>query len=333
MVRELKPDRMLGLNATPLENNYMEVFSQLDTVEPGVLGTRKQFVEHFCTPIEKYNDQEALARLRQRVAPLILAREKKGVDLPLPPVIEYVRPILLGQQQRDFYEAVRAATDKEVRELLARKGAAKSQIEILAAITRMRMICSDPRICNLPGSERFTSSAKMDDFAVLADEIVREGRRSVVFTEYLEIIELMKAVLQGRGYDFVEVVGSVKGTDRDRRVAGFTQGSQPFFLGTLRAAGHGLELQAANTVILYDQHWNPQKERQAIGRVHRQGVQGPVRVHRLIATGTIEERVEEVKSKKIGMANAFMGNGEGFRSKLSEKDILAMLAPLTPAGQ
>ena len=317
----------LCLTGTPLENHLGELWSQFHFLMPGLLGDEKSFNTEFRTPIEKHGDASRNAFLVRRVKPFLLRRTKEEVAKELPPKTEIVREVELAGAQRDLYETVRLAMDEKVREAIASKGLARSQIVILDALLKLRQVCCDPRLVKLAGHDtRGAPSAKLDELMEMLAELLDEGRKILVFSQFTSMLALIEAELQQRAIAYALLTGDTK--DRAGQVAAFQQGEVPLFLISLKAGGVGLNLTAADTVIHYDPWWNPAVENQATDRAHRIGQDKPVFVYKLIAKGTLEEKIQELQRKKAELADAVLAGGAAQDLALTQADLQAILAPL-----
>jgi len=301
--RLLDASHRLCLTGTPVQNHLGELWSQFNFLMPGLLGDQKSFKADYRKPIEQGNDVQRKDFLARRVKPFMLRRTKDKVATELPPKTEIVLPVELGSAQRDLYETVRVAMDRKVRAEIDRKGLARSHIVILEALLKLRQVCCDPRLIE-PSS--VTDSAKLDTLMELLDTLTSEGRKVLVFSQFTSMLALVGAALRERGTDFVELTGST--LDRAAPVAAFQQGQVGVFLISLKAGGVGLNLTAADTVIHYDPWWNPASENQATDRAWRIGQQQPVFVYKLIARGTLEEKIQEMQRRKGELANAVLVN-------------------------
>ncbi|WP_414675190.1 SNF2-related protein [Massilia sp. CFBP9026] len=303
--RLLDARHRLCLTGTPVQNHLGELWSQFNFLMPGLLGDEKSFKADYRKPIEQGNDVQRKEFLARRVKPFMLRRTKDKVATELPPKTEIVLPVELGGAQRDLYETVRVAMDRKVRAEIDRKGLARSHIVILEALLKLRQVCCDPRLIE-PASA--TGSAKLDTLMELLDTLTSEGRKVLVFSQFTSMLALVGAALRERGTDFVELTGST--LDRAAQVAAFQQGQVGVFLISLKAGGVGLNLTAADTVIHYDPWWNPASENQATDRAWRIGQRQPVFVYKLIARGTLEEKIQELQRRKGELANAVLSNEE-----------------------
>lgn len=328
-LRTLQSRHRLCLTGTPLENHLGELWTQFDFLLPGLLGTEKTFNQHWRHPIERNGDPQRAQLLAQRVRPFVLRRRKDQVATELPPKTTVTRQVTLESSQRDLYETVRVAMQEKVREAIAGDGLARSHIVVLDALLKLRQVCCDPRLLPGDGAERAAGSAKLDLLMTLLPEMVEEGRRILVFSQFTRMLDLIAQALDDGGLPFVMLTGDTR--DRATPVRRFMQGEVPIFLISLKAGGVGLNLTAADTVIHFDPWWNPAAENQASDRAHRIGQDKPVFVYRLIAAGSIEERIAELQQRKSALADSILENGSGTGTAFSEDDLQALLQPLPGA--
>jgi len=327
VVRKLRARHRLCLTGTPLENHLGELWAQFDFLLPGLLGDSKQFARTWRTPIEKQGDVLRRDLLARRLAPFILRRKKEEVARELPEKTVIVRTVELAGGQRDLYETVRAAMDVKVREEIAAKGFNRSQIVILDALLKLRQVCCDPRLLKtVQAAEKVKEHAKLDLLMDMLPELVAEGRRVLVFSQFTAMLELIAQALDKAGIAHLSLTGQT--VAREKVVAEFQAGLAPVFLISLKAGGVGLNLTAADTVIHYDPWWNPAAENQATDRAHRIGQKNRVFVYKLVVAGSIEERIVALQDKKAALAEGVLSEDAGALAKFSEEDIRALLAPL-----
>ncbi|MBE0474431.1 DEAD/DEAH box helicase [Rhodoferax sp.] len=325
---ELNSRHRLCLSGTPMENNLGELWSLFHFLMPGFLGSQKRFAELFRAPIEKQGDPEALHQLRARVTPFMLRRTKALVADELPPKIETVLRVELSGKQADLYETIRLGMEKTVREALDAKGLAKSQITILDALLKLRQVCCDPHLLKLDAAKKVKTSAKLEQLMTMLPEMLAEGRRILLFSQFTSMLTLIEAELQKRGIPWVKLTGQSQG--RDALIDQFTSGQVPLFLISLKAGGTGLNLPQADTVIHYDPWWNPAVEAQATGRAHRIGQSNSVWVVKLVAQGTIEERILALQERKAALAESMYSGSVGRKQPLfNESDLAELLKPLS----
>jgi SNF2 family DNA or RNA helicase len=327
MVRQLEARHRLCLTGTPLENHLGELWSLFDFLMPGLLGDDKQFRRDFRLPIESRQDAAAAARLSQRLRPFLLRRTKQQVARELPEKSEIVQSVVLEGAQRELYETVRLSMHRRVREEIERLGLARSQIVVLDALMKLRQVCCDPRLLKTDSAEPPPASAKLSHLLALLEEMVEEGRRILLFSQFTSMLSLIEAELRHAGIGYVKLTGQTR--DRETPVRRFQQGEVPLFLISLKAGGVGLNLTAADTVIHYDPWWNPAVERQATDRSHRIGQRQKVFVYKLICEGTLEEKILAMQQRKQRLADSLYQKDGGSEPQWSEEDIDALFGPLS----
>ena len=324
---ELKTHHRLCLSGTPMENHLGELWSLFHFLMPGFLSSQGRFKELFRTPIEKLGDPQRLDQLRRRVTPFMLRRTKKEVATELPDKIEAVSMVELSGKQADLYETIRLTTEKAVREALMNKGLGGSQIQILDALLKLRQVCCDPRLLPLDSAKHIKQSAKLEHLMELLPEMLAEGRRVLLFSQFTSMLELIEEELKTRNISWVKLTGQSQ--KRDALIERFTSGEVPLFLISLKAGGVGLNLPQADTVIHYDPWWNPAVENQATDRAHRIGQKNQVFVYKLVAQGTIEERILALQERKAALAESMYSGAQGRKQPLfTESDVAELLKPL-----
>ncbi len=325
-LRTLEARHRLCITGTPLENHLGELWSQFDFLLPGFLGTQREFTKHWRTPIEKHGDALRRELLARRLKPFILRRRKEEVATELPPKSLVLRSVAFDTAQRDLYETVRAAVDAAVQREIAAKGFRRSQIVILDALLKLRQVCCDPRLLKTPGAQRVKQSAKLELLLEMLPELISEGRRVLLFSQFTGMLDLIEAELAQAKLAFVRLDGRTR--DRETPVRRFQDNEVPLFLISLKAGGVGLNLTAADTVIHFDPWWNPAAENQATDRAHRIGQTRNVFVYKLVVAGSIEERIVALQEKKAELAASILGEDQDGEIKFSENDLAALLAPL-----
>jgi superfamily II DNA or RNA helicase len=329
VVREIEARHRLCITGTPLENHLGELWSQFDFLLPGFLGDAREFTTRWRTPIEKHGDLLRRDLLARRVAPFILRRKKEEVAKELPPKNIVVRSVEIEGRQRDLYETVRATMDQRIRDEIAARGFARSQIVILDALLKLRQVCCDPRLLKTPAADKVKERAKLDLLMDMLPELVEEGRRVLVFSQFTTMLALIEAELVERGIAYAKLTGQTK--KREETIARFQDEVVPVFLISLKAGGVGLNLTAADTVIHFDPWWNPAAENQATDRAHRIGQTKNVFVYKLIVAGSIEERILALQERKAGLAAGILSDDADAITKFGEDDIRNLLEPL-PEG-
>ncbi len=324
----LQTRHRLCLSGTPMENHLGELWSLFHFLMPGFLGSQKRFGTLFRTPIEKLGDAERMTQLRARVTPFMLRRTKAVVETELPPKVETVMRVELSGKQADLYETIRLGMEKTVREALTAKGLAKSHITILDALLKLRQVCCDPQLVPLAAAKKVTTSAKLEQLMEMLPEMLEEGRRILLFSQFTSMLTLIEAELAQRKIRWVKLTGQSQ--KRDALIEQFTSGEVPLFLISLKAGGVGLNLPQADTVIHYDPWWNPAVENQATDRAHRIGQTKSVWVVKLVAQGTIEERILALQERKAALAdNMYSGSAARKQPLFTESDLAELLKPLS----
>jgi superfamily II DNA or RNA helicase len=322
---KLNAKHRLCLSGTPVENHLGELWSQMHFLMPGFLGTKKIFTERFRTPIEKNGDIDRLEALKRRVEPLILRRTKDQVAKELPPKTILVHYIELTTEQKDLYETIRATMDKRVRQAIAARGIEQSQIIFLDALLKLRQICCHPLLLADDFREEASSSAKLDFLTELISNLIEEGRRILLFSQFTSMLSIIENHLKKEKISYLILTGTSK--DRGSLVDQFQSGKIPLFLISLKAGGTGLNLTAADTVIHYDPWWNPAAEAQATDRAYRIGQDKPVFVHKLLCENTVEQRIHLLQQSKAQLADSILGNADK-ATKLDQVTLNQLLAPL-----
>jgi len=319
---KLKGGWKLTLSGTPVENRLDELWSQLHFTNPGLLAGRADFLERWAEPIT-LGDTAAAARLRERIRPFVLRRLKRDVAKELPPRTDAIMYVELEEAERVTYDAIRAATQKEIVKLLEAGGGVMQALE---ALLRLRQAACHSAL--LPGGLRTgpapQTSSKLERLMEALADAVADGHRALVFSQWTSLLDLIEPHLNEADTKFVRLDGST--TDRAGVVNQFqAEDGPPVMLLSLKAGGTGLNLTAADHVFLVDPWWNPAVEDQAADRAHRIGQDKPVMVYRMVARDTVEERILELQAKKRGLADAALSEAGGAIA-ITRDDLLALLA-------
>ncbi len=321
-LRNIKTRHRFCLSGTPMENHLGELWSLMSFVNPGFLGDQKAFGRIWRNPIEKDADKFRAAALARRIKPFVLRRTKAEVAADLPARTDIVEIVELERGQRDLYDSIRLSMSEKVRKAIAERGLARSHIIVLEALLKLRQACCDPRLLKLDDGV-VRPSAKLERLMEMIAELRSEGRRIIVFSQFTSMLALIRERCDAAGYDYSLLTGQTK--DRRAAIEAFQGGQRTLFLISLKAGGVGLNLTAADTVILYDPWWNPAVEAQAVDRAHRIGQDKAVFVYRLQTSGTIEEKMVELKARKQALADGlFSADGE-IGSALTEEDVTSLL--------
>jgi len=317
--KKIAAERRLALTGTPIENRLSEIWSIFDFVSPGLLGPLEKFEQRFSRPIEQ-GDYKAAQRLRAVIHPFILRRTKLEVAKDLPEKIEMDSLCELSGDQATVYGQVAAEVRAQVLGEVERVGLAKSQLHILAGLTRLRQAACDPRLLGLPREFGNDDSGKLVALRELLENAVDGGHKVLVFSQFTSMLRLIEGALKEDRIKYEYLDGSTK--DRSERIERFqADPTVAVFLISLKAGGTGLNLTAADTVVHFDPWWNPAVEAQATDRAHRIGQDRPVTVYRLIAAGTIEEKILLLKEKKRELVTSVLTEDAGGSKKLSREDL------------
>jgi SNF2 family DNA or RNA helicase len=305
----------VALSGTPVENRLEDLWSQMHFANPGFLGDLGSFVEKYARPIESGNSVIA-EKLRARIKPFVLRRRKQEVVPDLPPLTEVVRYVELSPDERLTYESILAVTRKEILEKL---GAGGSVMAALEALLRLRQACCHPAL--IPGGQDGFSS-KLQQIVETVTEATSEGHKVLIFSQWTSFLDRMEPAMETAGIEFLRLDGSTK--DRATVVDSFQDPKGPkALLMSLKAGGVGINLTAADHVIIADPWWNPAAEEQAESRAHRIGQEHPVLVQRIVALGTVEERILALAEKKRALASSAMDGGAAMG--LTRDDLIALL--------
>ncbi|MCE9583926.1 MAG: DEAD/DEAH box helicase [Planctomycetes bacterium] len=316
--RLIRAEHRLCLSGTPIENNLYELWSQFRFLMPELLGSEEAFRERYALPIHKSADTEAMTSLRRRVRPFILRRMKEEVARDLPLKTESILQCELSPAHREFYERLLLLTREKVMKAIDRDGFDGARFAVLEALLRLRQAALHTAMVKLPG-QKLSLSAKLDEMDELARDLVANGHRALVFSQFTEFLSLVRARLDAAGHKYCYLDGATR--KRDEEVVKFQTGDAPFFLISLKAGGAGLNLTGADYVFHLDPWWNPAAEEQATDRAHRIGQKRPVMVYKFVAKDTIEEKVIALQDKKRALAEGVLGSDDAFAKSLSESDI------------
>ncbi len=315
-VFELDADFRLALSGTPVENRLAELWSIMRFANPGLLGSISRFNERFAVPIERDKDRDAQHTLRRLISPFLLRRTKTQVLQELPPRTELLIKITPSKEEAAHYEALRRQAIAEADMALASGKGGQARMNILAQLTRLRRAACDPRIVT-PAFPAIGS--KVQTFTELAVELVANGHKALVFSQFVDFLTLLREALDKAGVSYQYLDGATPASERTKRVAAFQAGKCDLFLISLKAGGFGLNLTAADYVVITDPWWNPAAEDQAMGRAHRMGQLRPVTVYRLVLQGTVEEHIVGLHNDKRALAESILGEGDAVNIPSTEE--------------
>ncbi|KQX53751.1 helicase [Streptomyces sp. Root66D1] len=333
-LREIPAPARVALTGTPVENNLSELWALLDWTTPGLLGPLKAFRSRHARAVENHEEiehAEAVERLARLVRPFLLRRRKSdpGIVPELPPKTESDHPVSLTREQASLYEAVVRETMAQIEEAegMARRGL------VMKLLTSLKQICNHPaqylkeQAPRGSGTARLAGrSGKLALLDELLDTILAEDGSVLVFTQYVSMARLLADHLAARGVPAQLLHGGTPVAERERMVDHFQAGEVPVFLLSLKAAGTGLNLTRAGHVVHYDRWWNPAVEEQATDRAYRIGQTQPVQVHRLVAEGTVEDRIAEMLRAKRALADAVLGSGEAALTELTDRELADLVS-------
>jgi SNF2 family DNA or RNA helicase len=320
-VKMIQATHRLILTGTPIENSLEELWSLMDFLMPGFLSSFDRFIEKYIRA-DKAHVQN-IEYLRRKVSPFILRRMKTDVLKDLPPVSEIVYHCQLSDVQQELYQSYAESALGELTKLVERDGFDKVQIHVLATLTRLKQICCHPAIFAKEKAEP-GDSAKYDMLMELLQTLIEGGHKTVIFSQYTRMLQIMREDLEQRDFPHCYLDGSSK--NRLEIIKQFNEDPKiPVFLVSLKAGGTGLNLTGADTVIHYDMWWNPAVENQATDRVHRLGQRNSVSAYKLITLGSIEEKIVEMQKRKKGLVKKVVSCDDEAIAKLTWEDVLELL--------
>ncbi len=318
--RRLRAPVKLALTGTPLENSVMDLWALLSIVAPGLFPDPQRFTEQYRIPIERDGDGERLAQLRRRIRPLVRRRTKEMVAAELPPKQEQVLEVVLNPRHEKLYQTHLQRERSKVLGLV--EDMSKNRMTIFRSLTLLRQLSLDPALVDPAYAD--VRSSKADAFLEHLREVVAEGHRVLVFSQFTRFLRGIRDRLTAEGIGWVYLDGRTR--DRDAVVQDFRTGSAPVFLISLKAGGFGLTLTEADYVFVLDPWWNPASEAQAVDRAHRIGQDKTVIVYRLVAVGTIEEKVMELKARKSALFSRVVDDGTLSSGALTADDVRGLLS-------
>ena len=310
----LRSSFRLALTGTPIQNRLSEIWNIFNFLNPGLLGTLNRFGDTFIKP----DDESTRERLRKLLAPFILRRLKSKVLAELPPKTEIVKKIAFSDEERAFYEALRRRAVENIGKTENRT----APMQIFAEITRLRQACCNPVLVDDAASN--IESSKLAYFLKLADELMENNHRALVFSQFVSHLTIVREALEAKGASCLYLDGSTPRAERERMVTAFQAGRGSLFLISLKAGGLGLNLTAADYVIHLDPWWNPAIEDQASDRAHRFGQTRPVTIYRLVAENTIEEKIIRLHETKRDLADSLL-EGSDKSASLSVDELIDLI--------
>lgn len=322
-VTELNASHRIVLTGTPIENSLTDLWSQINFVNPGLLGTLGFFKKSFVQPIEKKKDEHREQKLKELISPFILRRTKQEVARELPPVFEQVRYCNMSDGQRRVYEEEKSLARNAILENLEESGLEQSSMVVLQALTRLRQIANHPAMVE---DYAEIDSGKYQEVCRDVENVVSEGHKVLMFSSFVKHLDLFRESFDQRGLNYAYLTGSRNQQQRKSAVQAFQKEKGcPVFLISLKAGGVGLNLTAADYVFLLDPWWNPAAELQALNRAHRIGQDKNVFVIRFLSGDTIEEKIQRLQQRKRELAETVVSSNNPLRN-LSEKEVLELFS-------
>lgn len=319
-IKKIKADTRYALTGTPIENSLAELWSIFDFIMPGYLFSYRTFKATYEMPIVKEESMEAMEKLRMLIEPFVLRRNKKEVLTELPDKTITVLNNEMGEEQRNIYLNYLAEAKQELAEEIDLNGYERSQMQILAALTRLRQICCHPGLFIENYQE---GSSKLDQCMEIIEEATNGGHKILLFSGYTSMFPIIEKELQQLGIRYSKLTGSTKVEERIELVNEFNQNPDvKVFLISLKAGGTGLNLTGADMVIHYDPWWNLSTENQATDRAYRIGQKNNVQVYKLITKNSIEEKIYELQQKKEALVDNMLSTKTSFISKMSKDEIM-----------
>ncbi|GAB2721796.1 hypothetical protein GCM10011495_34350 [Hymenobacter frigidus] len=320
-VRQLRSKHRLILTGTPVENSTMDLWSQMSFINPGLLGTQAFFRKEFLKPIEKHQDEGRTRRLHALIKPFILRRHKAQVAKELPAKTEQLSYCQMTEEQAHAYEETKSFYRNKILRNLDEHGPASTQFLLLQGLTRLRQIANHPRLAD----ETYThESGKLREVLRMIRNVVAEGHKVLVFSQFVQHLALVRAALDERQLAYAYLDGATR--DRPAEVARFQETEDlKIFLISLKAGGVGLNLTAADYVFILDPWWNPAVEAQAVDRAHRIGQLRPVFTYKFITQGTVEEKILALQRRKLALVSELIATDEAVIKNLTREDIEELL--------
>jgi len=318
-VKKLNAQHKLALSGTPIENKLEELWSVFDFLMPGFLFDKSEFNYRYVNPIMEREDKMTEKRLKTQIYPFILRRMKRDVAKDLPDKIENIAYCELTPEQKDFYMEVFDSTKEELFKSIEMNGLEKSRMSIFSALLRLRQICCHPKLYDKDYVKNVRHSGKFEQLKVMLEEIISEGHRILLFSQFVNMLDIIKDWLEREGVEYCYLTGATK--NRQEEVEKFNSSKIPVFLISLKAGGTGLNLTGADYVIHYDPWWNPAVEDQATDRAYRIGQTKKVFVYRLITKGTVEEKIQKLKQKKRSLVDSVISIDRDIGKSLTYEDL------------
>lgn len=321
-VRELKSRYKLVLTGTPLENTTMDLWSQINFINPGLLGSQSYFRQEYQMPIEKKGDETKSKKLNSIIKPFVLRRHKSQVATELPEKVENIQYSVMTTEQEKRYEEVKSYYRGKILDLIDREGMGNSRFMILEGLTKLRQLANHPKMIE---PSYAGDSGKLEDIIHMLENAIAEGHKVLVFSQFVKHLTLVRQYLKSHKIDFAYLDGS--SIDRKEQVDRFNKDANvKAFLISIKAGGLGLNLTEADYVFILDPWWNPAVEAQAVDRAHRIGQKKKVFTYKFITRNTVEEKILMLQQKKLKLTRELITTEESIMKQLTREDIEQMLA-------
>jgi SNF2 family DNA or RNA helicase len=316
-ILQLRSKHRLVLTGTPIENSLSDLWSQMNFLNPGLLGSQSFFQKKFITPIEKLADEKQQEQLQLIIRPFILRRKKDEVAKDLPPLTEQVLFCKMAEEQEKMYEEEKSVIRNAILENIEKVGLKKSSVVVLQGLTKLRQLANHPSLLDKESEEQ---SGKFDQIMEMLENIVAEKHKVLIFSSFVTHLELVKQSVESKNWKFSLLTGQT--TNRERVINEFQDDTENhIFLISLKAGGVGLNLTQADYVFIIDPWWNPASENQAVSRAHRIGQDKQVFVYRFITENSIEEKIQLLKERKTSLADKFINSNNPFE-EITKEEIL-----------
>lgn len=320
-ILEIRSKHKLVITGTPIENSLSDLWSQLNFLNKGMLGSEPYFKREFITPIEKHHDEQQQIKLQKMIRPFVLRRKKEEVASDLPALTEQIRYCEMTDDQREIYDTEKSAIRNAILKNIESNGLKKSALVVLQGLTRLRQLANHP---SLVTKEKQMDSGKFDEIYRCLKSLLAENHKVLIFSSFVKHLELLQAKIESKNWKYAMLTG--KTTDRQEVIRQFQDDpGNHIFLISLKAGGVGLNLTSADYVFIIDPWWNPAAENQAINRAHRIGQDKKVFVYRFITEDSIEEKIQVLKSKKSALAEKFISSNNPLDA-IDEEEILSLFS-------
>lgn len=320
-VNQLNSKRRLILTGTPIENSTLDLWSQMNFVNPGLLGTQAFFKQKYLYPIEKLKNEEVAHKLHNIIKPFVMRRHKSQVATDLPGKVEKVQFCDMSAEQKKVYEETKSQYRNKILEQIEMEGMAKSQFLLLQGLTKLRQIANHPQLAQ---DDYDGDSGKMADITYMLENAIGKDHKILVFSQFVKHLALLKKHLKLQKIPYAYLDGSTR--NRQEEVRRFQENPNiPLFLISLKAGGLGLNLTAADYVFILDPWWNPAVESQAVDRAYRIGQENKVFIYKFITRDTVEEKILALQESKKQLANSLITTEDSFVKALTKDDIEALL--------